>query len=58
MIPDLKYKIALTLIPGVGNVIARNLVSYCGSVEGVDSTMYIVAGQIGVAGKQAVRIGR
>jgi DNA processing protein len=31
----LKLKIALTLIPGVGNVIARNLVSYCGSVEGV-----------------------
>jgi DNA processing protein len=31
----LKYKIALTLIAGVGNVIARNLVSYCGSVEGV-----------------------
>src|SRR6185436_1217929 len=32
---NLKYKIALTLISGVGNVIARNLVSYCGSVEGV-----------------------
>jgi DNA processing protein len=32
---NLKHKIALTLIPGVGNVIARNLVSYCGSVEGV-----------------------
>jgi DNA processing protein len=32
---QLKLKIALTLVPGVGNVIARNLVSYCGSVEGV-----------------------
>jgi DNA processing protein len=32
---NLKYKIALTLIPGVGNVIARNLVSYCGSVENI-----------------------
>ncbi len=32
---DLKLKIALTLIPGVGNVIAKTLVSYCGSVEGI-----------------------
>lgn len=32
---ELKFKIALTLLPGVGNVNARNLVSYCGSVEGV-----------------------
>ncbi|MBK6483036.1 MAG: DNA-protecting protein DprA [Chitinophagaceae bacterium] len=29
----LLYKIALTLIPGIGDVLARNLVSYCGSVE-------------------------
>lgn len=28
-------QIALTLIPGVGPILARNLVSYCGSVEGV-----------------------
>lgn len=28
-------QIALTLIPGVGPVLARNLVSYCGSVEAV-----------------------
>lgn len=32
---DLKLKIALTLIPGVGNVTAKTLVSYCGSVEGI-----------------------
>jgi DNA processing protein len=31
----LKLKIALTLVTGVGNVNARNLVSYCGSVEDV-----------------------
>jgi DNA processing protein len=31
----LKYQIALTLIPGVGDVIAKNLVSYCGSAEAV-----------------------
>ncbi|MCZ2140647.1 MAG: DNA-processing protein DprA [Bacteroidia bacterium] len=29
------YQIALTLIPGIGDVLARNLVSYCGSVEAV-----------------------
>jgi len=32
---QLKYQIALTLLPGIGSVIARNLVSYCGSVEAV-----------------------
>ena len=32
---DLKLQIALTLIPGVGNVLAKTLVSYCGSVEGI-----------------------
>jgi DNA processing protein len=32
---SLLYKLALTMIPGVGPVLARNLVSYCGSVEGV-----------------------
>jgi len=31
----LKYCIALTLLPGVGPVLAKNLVSYCGSVEEV-----------------------
>ncbi len=32
---DLLYKIALTLIPGVGNVNGKNLVAYCGGVEAV-----------------------
>ena len=32
---NLKYKIALTLIPGIGSVLAKNLVSYCGSAEAV-----------------------
>src|SRR4051812_26109212 len=31
----LKHCIALTLLPGIGPVLARNLVSYCGSVEEV-----------------------
>jgi len=35
MIQDLKYKIALSLIPKVGHVIAKKLVSYIGSYEGV-----------------------
>jgi DNA processing protein len=35
--PDeqLKHQIALTLLPGIGSVIAKNLVSYCGSVENI-----------------------
>ncbi len=32
---QLKYQIALSLIPGVGGVIAKRLISYCGSVEAV-----------------------
>ncbi len=31
----LLYQIAITLIPGVGDVLAKNLISYCGSVEEV-----------------------
>lgn len=31
----LKYKIALSMLPGVGGVLARNLVAYIGSLEGV-----------------------
>jgi DNA processing protein len=32
---DLFYKIALTFIPNVGAVLAKNLVAYCGSAEAV-----------------------
>ncbi len=32
---DLQYKIAISLIPGIGSVTARNLIAYIGSVEGV-----------------------
>jgi DNA processing protein len=31
----LLYKIALSIIPGIGGVLARNIVAYVGSVEGV-----------------------
>lgn len=34
----LKYQIALTLIPGIGDVLAKNLVAYCGSAEAVFKT--------------------
>ncbi len=33
-----KQQIAISLIPGVGPVLARNLISYCGGVEGVFKT--------------------
>ena len=32
---NLVYQIALTQIPGIGDVLARNLVSYCGGVAEV-----------------------
>ncbi|MDR1864963.1 MAG: DNA-processing protein DprA [Bacteroidales bacterium] len=32
---DLKYKIAVGLIPGIGDVIAKRLISYCGGAEAV-----------------------
>jgi len=37
MSENLKYKIALSLIPGVGGVLARNLVAYVGNVKGIFS---------------------
>ena len=32
---DLKYKIGLGLIPGIGDIMAKKLISYCGGVEAV-----------------------
>ncbi|MCB0580886.1 MAG: DNA-protecting protein DprA, partial [Phaeodactylibacter sp.] len=32
---ELLYKVAITLIPNVGPVTARNLISYCGGVRAV-----------------------
>jgi DNA processing protein len=37
---SLKHKIALSLIPGIGDINARKLVSHIGSVEGVFSESY------------------
>ncbi|MBR9860947.1 DNA-protecting protein DprA [bacterium] len=35
MSSELYYQIALTQIPGIGSVLAKNLISYCGGVEAV-----------------------
>ena len=35
MNPNLLYEIALTLIPGIGDVNAKKLVAYCGGAEAV-----------------------
>ena len=32
---DLLYQIAITQIPGIGDVLTKNLISYCGGVEEV-----------------------
>ena len=31
----LRYQIGITLIPGIGNILAKNLIAYIGDVEGV-----------------------
>lgn len=54
---SLKYRIALTLIHHIGDVRARNLVSYCGSVEAVfkekRTALEKIPG-IGTAGAKAI----
>ncbi len=37
---QLYFKIALSLIPGIGGVLARNLIAYVGSVEGIFTESY------------------
>jgi len=34
---DLKYKIGIGLIPGIGDILSKKLISYCGGVEAVFS---------------------
>ena len=34
---NLKYKIAISLIPNIGDLRAKRLISYCGSAEAVFS---------------------
>ncbi len=35
---DLRYQVALNMLPGIGSVIAKQLVSYCGSVRDIFKT--------------------
>ena len=35
VLDELKYQIAISLIPGIGNVLAKKLISYTGSIEAV-----------------------
>jgi len=35
---SLRYQVALNMLPGIGSVIAKQLVSYCGSVEAIFSS--------------------
>jgi len=37
IVVDLKYKIGIGLIPGIGDIMAKKLISYCGGVEAVFS---------------------
>jgi len=37
MKPELFYKIALSLVPGIGGILARNLLDYCGSPKQIFS---------------------
>jgi len=56
---NLAYKIAISLIPGIGSVIARNLIAYVGSVEGVfqekEKTLMKIPGIGEVNAKRVVR---
>ncbi|MBK8472382.1 MAG: DNA-protecting protein DprA [Sphingobacteriales bacterium] len=36
--PDLVYYIALSLLPGIGNITAKHLMSYCGGVKAIFET--------------------
>lgn len=53
----LLYKIALSIIPGIGGILARNVVAYVGSVEGVFSESLKSLQKIpGIGGINAHRI--
>ncbi len=56
----LKYKIALSMVPGIGDVRAKNLVAYCGSVEAVFHEKHAVLKKIPGVGRlvsEAVKSG-
>ncbi|MCE4563314.1 DNA-protecting protein DprA [Maribellus sp. CM-23] len=54
---SLKYKIALSMLPGIGGILARNLVAYVGSVEGIFSSSLSALKKIpGIGEQNAQRI--
>ena len=56
MSESLKYKIALSLISGIGGVLARNLVAYVGSVEGIFSESFKALQKIPGIGEYHARL--
>ncbi len=52
---DLQYKIALALLPGIGGVLARNLVAYVGSVEEIFTSSSKALCKIPGIGENTVR---
>ena len=49
------YKIAVSLIPGIGGILARNLIAYTGSVEGVFKEKYSALMKIPGIGEKNAR---
>lgn len=52
---DLKYKIALAMLPGIGGVLARNLVAYVGSVEEIFTSSFKALCKIPGIGENTAR---
>jgi len=50
------YQIALTLLPNVGSVLAKNLIAYCGSVENVFKTSKGKLEKIPMIGKERAEL--
>ena len=46
------YQVALTLLPGVGSILAKNLVAYCGSAENVFKASKTKLEKIPLVGKE------
>ena len=54
---SLLHQLALTFVPGIGDVLAKNLISYCGSAEGIFKTSRYKLLQIpGIGPKMAASI--
>ncbi len=49
------YQVALTLVPGIGNVLIKHLVSYCGSAQGVFESSFSKLIKISGIGEKLAR---